>query len=93
LSGLYSIANRDGEMATKKSAEPSPESIARAERQRLASEQGEQAMADIEQQAIAVRKNMARLRALREAKEAAEAGAQPASSAAAKKKRKKGFSG
>jgi hypothetical protein len=80
-------------MATKKSAEPSPESIARANRQRLAVEQGAQAMADIEQQAVAVRKNMERLRALREAKEAAEAGAQAAGPAAAKKKRKKGLSG
>ena len=80
-------------MATKKSAEPSPESIARAYRQRLASEQGAQAMADIEQEAIAIRKNMGRLRALREAREAAEAQTQQASPAAAKKKRKKGFSG
>ena len=80
-------------MATKKSAEPSPESIARANRQRLAVEQGAQAMADIEQQAVAVRKNMERLRALREAKEAAEAGTEAAGPAAAKKKRKKGLSG
>jgi hypothetical protein len=80
-------------MATKKPAEPSPESIARANRQRLAVEQGAQAMADIEQQAVAVRKNMERLRALREAKQAAEAGTQPAGPAAAKKKRKKGLSG
>ena len=57
-------------MATKKSADPSPESIERANRQRLALEQGAQAMADIEQEAIAVRKNMERLRALREAKQA-----------------------
>jgi hypothetical protein len=77
-------------MATRKSAEPSPESIARLNRQRLASEQGAQAMADIEQEAIAVRKNMERLRALRQAKEAAEAGAQPVSPVAVKKKRKKG---
>ena len=80
-------------MATKKPAEPSPESIARANRQRLAVEQGAQAMADIEQQAAAVRKNMERLRALREAKQAAEAEAQPAGPATAKKKRKKGLSG
>jgi hypothetical protein len=79
-------------MATKKPADPSPESIARADRQRLALEQGAQAMADIAQEAIAVRKNMQRLRALREAKEAAEARAQPAEPAAVKKKRKKGFS-
>jgi hypothetical protein len=79
-------------MATKKSAEPSPERIERANRQRLALEQGAQAMADIEREAIAVRKNMERLRTLREAREAAQARAQAAAPAAAKKKRKKGFS-
>jgi hypothetical protein len=77
-------------MVGKKSAEPSPESIARADRQRLALEEGAQAMADIEQEAIAVRKNMERLRALREAKEAEQAKTQPAIPVAAKKKRKKG---
>ena len=76
-------------MATKKPAEPSPESIARANRQRLAVEQGAQAMADIEQQAVAVRKNMERLRALREAKEAEDANAAPAVTDVPKKKRKK----
>jgi hypothetical protein len=35
-------------MAGKKSAEPSPERITRADRQRLALEEGAQAMADIE---------------------------------------------
>ena len=60
-------------MAGKKSAEPSPESIARANRQRLAAEEGARAMADVEQKAIAVRKNMERLRALRQAREAEEA--------------------
>ncbi len=59
-------------MAGKKPGEPSPESIARANRQRIAYEEGQKAMADVEQKAIAVRKNMARLRALREAKEAEE---------------------
>jgi hypothetical protein len=57
-------------MASKKSGVPSPESIARADRQRIAFEEGQKAMADIQQQAVAVRENMARLRALREAKEA-----------------------
>jgi hypothetical protein len=57
-------------MASKKSGDPSPESIARANRQRLAREEGLKAMADAELQAIAVRDNMARLRALREAKAA-----------------------
>ncbi|WP_084801026.1 transcriptional regulator [Bradyrhizobium sp. Tv2a-2] len=60
-------------MADKKSAEPSPESIARAERRRVALEEGARAMADIERDAVAARKNMERLRALREAKEAGEA--------------------
>jgi hypothetical protein len=60
-------------MAGKKSADPSPESIARANRQRLAAEEGARAMADVEKKAFAVRKNMERLRALRQAREAEEA--------------------
>ena len=76
-------------MAGKKSAEPSPESIARANRQRLAQEEGARAMADIEQKAVAVRKTMERLRALREAKEAEEASIQAALPDTPKKKRKK----
>ena len=60
-------------MSGKKPAEPSPESVARAKRQRLAQEEGVRAMADIERDAVAVRKNMERLRALREAREAQEA--------------------
>jgi len=71
-------------MAVKKPAEPSPESIARAARQRLALEEGAQAMAEVKQKAVAVRKNMERLRELRLAREAQEvrteisAGNQPA---------------
>jgi hypothetical protein len=79
-------------MAGKKSGDPSPESIARANRQRLAFEEGIRAMADVEREAAAVRKNMDRLRALREAKEAqAEAVRTEAAagSATAKTKRKK----
>jgi hypothetical protein len=57
-------------MAGKKSGDPSAESIARANRQRLAFEEGIRAMADVEREAAAVRKNMDRLRALREAREA-----------------------
>jgi hypothetical protein len=53
--------------------EPSSESIERANRQRLAREEGVRAMADLELQAVNVRKNMERLRGLREAKEAEEA--------------------
>lgn len=77
-------------MADKKSGEPSPESIARSNRQRIAAREGLQAMADIERDAVAIRKNMQRLRALREAK-AAEAikDAPAASSPTAKPKRKK----
>ena len=79
-------------MSTKKSAEPSPESIARANRQRLAIEEGAQAMADIERQAIAVRKNMERLRALRQTKEAEEARTRAVLPVEAKMKRKGWFS-
>lgn len=57
-------------MPDRKDAAPSPERIARANRQRLASEEGARAMADIEQKAVAVRKNMERLRILREARDA-----------------------
>jgi hypothetical protein len=87
LSGLLLDAELD-KMADRKSAEPSPESIARANRQRLAVEEGARAMADAEQKAIAVRKNMERLRALREAREAEEVRTNVALPAAAKKKRK-----
>jgi hypothetical protein len=59
-------------MASKRSDTPSPESVARANRQRLAVEEGRKAMADVEQRATAVRANMARLRALREVNEAKE---------------------
>ena len=75
-------------MSEKKTAEPSPETISRANRQRLAREDGTRAMAELEGQADEIRKNMRRLRALREAREADGLGrtvlAQPA-----KKKRKK----
>jgi len=76
-------------MVSRKSAEPSPERIARANRQRLAQEEGVRAMADVEQKATAIRKNMERLRALREAKEAHDASTQVALPDIAKKKRKK----
>ena len=75
-------------MSGKRSAEPSPESIARANRRRLAVEQGAQAMADLERQAIEVRKNMERLRALRETKEAEAAGTGGVLPETANKKRK-----
>jgi hypothetical protein len=76
-------------MSSKKPAESSPESIARAERQRLAQEEGERAMADLERQAAQVRNNMERLRALRQAKEADELKNQPIPPPVVKKKRKK----
>ncbi|WP_342738924.1 transcriptional regulator [Bradyrhizobium sp. B117] len=60
-------------MTAKKPAEPSSEAIARSDRKRLAAEEGARALADVEKQAIDVRKNMARLREVREAKEAADA--------------------
>jgi len=78
---------------TGKKAEPSPESIARANRQRLAFEEGVRAMADVEREAAAVRKNMERLRALREAKQAEDVKTDAASDkAATKTKRKKRIS-
>ncbi|MBR0841332.1 transcriptional regulator [Bradyrhizobium liaoningense] len=76
-------------MSAKKSAEPSPEAIARSDRQRLAAEEGARAMADAEKQAVDVRKNMARLRELREAKEAADATLQASLPAPVPAKRKK----
>jgi hypothetical protein len=74
-------------MSAKKSAEPSPESIARFNRQRLAAEDGARALADVERQAIEVRKNMARLRELRETREAADAVRQASLPAHSLKKR------
>jgi hypothetical protein len=75
-------------MGGRKSTESSPGSIARANRQRLAAEEGVRAMADVEQKAIAVRKNMERLRVLREAREVEEKKNPVAPAVAAKKKRK-----
>jgi hypothetical protein len=76
-------------MNSKNSAEPSPASVARANRQRLAVEEGARAMADLERRAVDIRKNMARLRSLREAKEAEEATNQAALPASTAKRRKK----
>ena len=76
-------------MTDKKSGEPSPESIARTNRQRIAAREGVQAMADIEKDAVAVRKNMQRLRALREAAAEAIKNEPVAEGAPAKPKRKK----
>lgn len=79
-------------MAGKKTAELSPESMARAKRRRLASEEGARAMAEIHREAIAVRKNMERLRALREAREAQEATTQPVLPDTPRKKRRRALS-
>jgi hypothetical protein len=76
-------------MSDRKTAEPSPESTSRANRQRLAREDGTRAMAELEGQADKVRKNMQRLRALREASEAEGLGASTVLAQPAKKKRKK----
>jgi hypothetical protein len=74
-------------MADRKLTEPSPASVARANRQRLAAEEGVRAMADVEKQAVAVRKNMERLRALRQAREDEQAALPPDPAPAKKKKR------
>ena len=86
-------------MAGKTSVPSTPESIARADRRRLAAEEGVRAMADMEQKAVAVRKNMERLRGLRRAKEAEkqaekqaeQAELQVASPAGRRTSRKKGL--
>jgi hypothetical protein len=75
-------------MTSMKSAEPSPVSVARANRQRLAREEGVRAMVDVEKSAIAVRKNMERLRALRQAKEAHDASVLPVVTDIPKKRKK-----
>ena len=74
-------------MSSRKPTEPSPESIARAERQRAAAEEGKQAMAVIARQSIAVRENMVRLRALRQAEETKSQQAQLAVGAPTTKKK------
>jgi len=74
-------------MSEKKPAEPSPESIARSDRKRLAAEEGARALADVERRAIEVRTNMARLREAREAKEAADDALRAASPAPSPKTR------
>ncbi|MBV9376527.1 MAG: transcriptional regulator [Alphaproteobacteria bacterium] len=76
-------------MSSKKIAEPSPASAARAERQRIAREEGAQAMAEAERRAVELRQNMQRLRALREAKEADENSAEAPVSKPARKRRVK----
>ncbi len=68
---------------------PSASQLARTERMRVAAIEGAKARADIEAHDVAVRKNMARLRELRLAKEAAEAAQpQPVKAKAGSKARK-----
>ncbi|WGD50040.1 transcriptional regulator [Bradyrhizobium sp. CB1650] len=74
-------------MSGNKSIGPTPESIARAERHRLAREEGVRAMADVEKRSVEVRQNMQRLRALREAKEAQDERARAVLPQITKKKR------
>lgn len=63
-------------MAIKKN-EPSPISAERARRKLAEQQDGERRMAEIDREAVAVRKNMERLRALRLAKEADASDATP----------------
>lgn len=77
-------------MVGRNDTERSPTSIERARKKQLAQEEGSRMMAQFQQESVAVRKNMERLRALRLAKEAeAEAQAEAAPPAAKKKSRKK----
>ena len=59
-------------MIARRTDEPSPDGMARSNRKRLAVEGGARVLADAERQAVEVRKNMARLREMREAKEVAD---------------------
>ena len=75
-------------MSSRKSPATSSESLIKADRRRLAAEDGARAMVEIEQQAIAIRKNMERLRELRHAKEASGTADDPSTSLAAGVKKK-----
>ncbi|MCD0416147.1 transcriptional regulator [Rhodopseudomonas sp. BR0M22] len=74
-------------MSDTKTTTPSPTSIERARRKALEQQEGAQRMAEIEREAVAARKNMARLRELRLAHEAEQAAAAVAAAPAAPKKR------
>ncbi len=76
-------------MSAKKPAEPSPEHIARSNRKRLAAEEGALAIADVQKQAVEIRKNMARLRELRKTKEVTDALHQASLPPAPKKRARK----
>lgn len=79
-------------MTVKRTGEPSPDSVARANRQRVAREEGAQALADANRRAVEVRLNMQRLRALREARLGDETSARMAPPPP-KQKRSKGNAG
>jgi hypothetical protein len=72
-----------------KPGDQSPAQIARANRMRLAAEEGARAMDEATKEAVAVRKNMARLRELRLAKEGSAIRAQIAAGNDPKAKVKK----
>jgi hypothetical protein len=74
---------------TSRSGDPSPTQLARANRMRLAVEEGARAMEDATKSAIAIRKNMARLKELRLAREEAAMREQPAAGIDPKAKVKK----
>lgn len=74
---------------SEKPGDQSPTQLARANRMRLAAEEGARAMEEATKDAIAVRKNMARLRELRLAKEASAIHAQIAAGNDPKAKTKK----
>jgi hypothetical protein len=74
---------------TGKTDDQSPEQIARANRLRLAKGDGVRAIEDAQREAINVRKNMARLRELRLAKEADTVRWQIATGTASKAKPKR----
>jgi hypothetical protein len=75
-------------MTTKRSDAPSPVGVARAQQQRLAAEERTRVMAEAEQNAVSVRKNMNRLRTLRLAKEAEDALLPPVIAPAKKRSKK-----
>lgn len=74
-------------MTSRKFGVLSPAHIAKADRRRVTAEQGRQAMVEIERRANAVRENMMRLRALREAEAARTVEAEPVAAQGTVKRR------
>ncbi|WP_371817849.1 hypothetical protein [Bradyrhizobium sp. CCBAU 53421] len=86
----FAALERLNSLMAKTTEELSAERLAKVERRRLAAEAGAQAIAEIERDAIAVRKNMERLRALRkirDAEAAAQAGPAPSAPTARRTRR------